>query len=50
LRGTGCLLAVTIAAERARGAPLHEAIATARDVVAGALRKAKPLGTGTAQL
>jgi hydroxymethylpyrimidine kinase/phosphomethylpyrimidine kinase len=50
LRGTGCLLAVTIAAERARGAPLHEAIATARDVVAGALREAKPLGTGTAQL
>lgn len=50
MRGTGCLLAVTIAAERARGTPLHDAIASARDVVAGALRDAKPLGTGTAQL
>ena len=49
LRGTGCLLAVTIAAERARGAPLHDAIAAARDVVARTLRDAKPLGDGTAQ-
>jgi len=50
MRGTGCLLAVTIAAERARGASLRDAIATARDVVASALRDAKPLGTGSAQL
>ena len=50
MRGTGCLLAVTIAAERARGVPLRDAIATARDVVAAALRDAKPLGTGAAQL
>jgi hydroxymethylpyrimidine/phosphomethylpyrimidine kinase len=50
MRGTGCLLAAAIAAARARGAPLHDAIAAARDVVAAALRDATPLGSGSAQL
>jgi hydroxymethylpyrimidine/phosphomethylpyrimidine kinase len=50
MRGTGCVLAAAISAERARGVSLHGAIAIARDVVAGALRDAKPLGVGGAQL
>jgi hydroxymethylpyrimidine kinase/phosphomethylpyrimidine kinase len=50
MRGTGCLLAAAISAERARGASLHDAIAAARDVVASALRDATPLGSGSAQL
>jgi hydroxymethylpyrimidine/phosphomethylpyrimidine kinase len=49
MRGTGCLLAAAIAAGRAHGAPLHDAIASARDVVASALRDATPLGNGRAQ-
>lgn len=49
MRGTGCLLAAAIAAERARGASLHEAIGSARDIVAAALREAKPLGNGSPQ-
>jgi hydroxymethylpyrimidine kinase/phosphomethylpyrimidine kinase len=50
MRGTGCVLAAAIAAQRARGASLHDAIASARDVVADALRAAKPLGSGRPQL
>lgn len=50
MRGTGCLLAAAVSAERARGASLHDAIAAARDVVARAMRDATPLGSGSAQL
>jgi hydroxymethylpyrimidine kinase/phosphomethylpyrimidine kinase len=50
MRGTGCLLAAAISAQRARGASLHDAIAAARDVVASAFRDATPLGSGSAQL
>ena len=50
MRGTGCLLAAAIAAARAHGASLHDAIACARDVVASALRNAMPLGNGRTQL
>ena len=50
MRGTGCLLAAAIAAGRARGDSLHDAIAEARDIVAVALREARPLGSGSAQL
>lgn len=50
MRGTGCLLAAAIAAHRARGASLHDAIAAARDVVARALHDATPLGAGRAQV
>jgi hydroxymethylpyrimidine kinase/phosphomethylpyrimidine kinase len=50
MRGTGCLLAAAISAGRAYGLSLHDAIASARDVVACALREAIPLGTGSAQL
>jgi hydroxymethylpyrimidine/phosphomethylpyrimidine kinase len=50
MRGTGCLLAAAIAAGRARGVSLSDAIATARDVVAVALRDARPLGVGSPQL
>ena len=50
MRGTGCVLAAAIAAERARGASLHDAVTRARDVVANALREAKPLGRGRPQL
>lgn len=49
MRGTGCLLAAAIAAGRARGSSLHEALASARDIVAAALREAKPLGSGSPQ-
>ena len=50
MRGTGCLLAAAIAAERARGVSLHDALAAARDIVAVALREARPLGSGSRQL
>ena len=50
MRGTGCVLAAAIATERARGASLHDAITRARDVVANAMKDAKPLGRGRPQL
>src|SRR5450755_778377 len=50
MRGTGCALAAAIAAARARGASLRDAIAIARDVVAAAMRDAMPLGNGRPQL
>lgn len=48
--GTGCTLSSAIAAGLADGAPLREAIATARDYVADGLRRAPGLGRGRGPL
>ena len=48
--GTGCTLSAAIAARLAAGAPLHDAIATARRYVARALATAPGLGTGRGPL
>ncbi|MCH8499813.1 MAG: hydroxymethylpyrimidine/phosphomethylpyrimidine kinase [Marinobacter sp.] len=44
--GTGCTLAAAIAAGRARGLPLPEAIAAAQDLVSGAIQQALRVGQG----
>lgn len=49
MRGTGCVLAAAIAAFRAQGLPLLVAIEHARDVIAHAMRDARPLGKGRPQ-
>jgi len=46
MRGTGCVLAAAIAAYRAHGLPLLDAIERARDIIAHAMRHATPLGRG----
>jgi hydroxymethylpyrimidine/phosphomethylpyrimidine kinase len=49
MRGTGCVLAAAIAAYRAQGFPLLDAIERARDVIAQVMRGAAPLGKGRPQ-
>ncbi len=49
MRGTGCVLAAAIAAHRAHGLPLLDAIERARDVIAQVMRGATPLGRGRPQ-
>ena len=49
MRGTGCVLATAIAAYRAHGLPLLDAIERARDVIAHVMRGASPLGKGRPQ-
>jgi hydroxymethylpyrimidine kinase/phosphomethylpyrimidine kinase len=49
MRGTGCVLAAAIAAYRAHGFPLLDAIEHARDVIAHVMRDATALGKGRPQ-
>jgi hydroxymethylpyrimidine/phosphomethylpyrimidine kinase len=44
--GTGCTLSAAIAAHRARGLNLGEAVAAAREFLRAAIREARPLGAG----
>lgn len=44
--GTGCTTAAAVAAELAKGLPLPEAVAAAKDFVHEAMRRAPPLGGG----
>jgi hydroxymethylpyrimidine/phosphomethylpyrimidine kinase len=46
VHGTGCALSSAIAAELAKGAPLDEAVATARAFVREAIRRARSVGRG----
>jgi hydroxymethylpyrimidine/phosphomethylpyrimidine kinase len=49
MRGTGCVLAAAIAAYRAHGLPLLDAIERARDVIAHVMHGATPLRSGRPQ-
>ena len=48
--GTGCTLASAVAACMAQGAPLEEAVMTAREFVFGAIKTAPGLGEGNGPL
>jgi len=45
-RGTGCTLSALITAGLARGVPLHDAVAAARERLRRALERATPIGEG----
>jgi hydroxymethylpyrimidine kinase/phosphomethylpyrimidine kinase len=46
VRGTGCMLASAIAAQRARGVAMEEAIATAKRWLAQKIQSARAIGSG----
>jgi hydroxymethylpyrimidine/phosphomethylpyrimidine kinase len=46
VRGTGCMLASAIAAQRAQNIPVLEAVAAAKTWLTGQIKNAQPLGKG----
>jgi hydroxymethylpyrimidine/phosphomethylpyrimidine kinase len=49
VRGTGCMLAASLATALAQGIPLARAVVRARAFVRSSMRAARPLGSGRAQ-